>query len=504
MTRRVNGTLTNANGTPLAGFVLSIVAVQSTPATVAAGSALEVTLGEAGEYDVALLDGRYRVSVRAGGPEEFRPRTELGLVTVTAGPAIDLLTLIGAPGIDQSDVQHLIDEALAYIAQAEDARDAAQLAQSGAEGWSDLARDWATKTDGEVAGAGYSAKHHAQAAASSALAASGSASAASGSALAASGSASTAGDKANEAAGSADLARDWATKLGVEVAPGEGYSAKHHADAAAGSALAASGSASAASGSALAASGSAGTATIKAQDSANAAALAQDWAEGTGEVEAGAYSAKHHAQAAAGSATQAAVSYADFERRYLGEKSAPPSTDNAGAPLVTGALYWDTTEASLRLWDGAHWVDATGADVRVLADQQLMWAVAYATEKVGVVARAVAGGAVNLSAGTASIPSLTSSTDVATGLFFPAPGVLGWATAGLERMRLTADGRLGIGTTAPSGALDVADNRIRIRTSQTPASATAAGNAGDIAWDSGHIYVCIATNTWRRAALATW
>lgn len=38
----------------------------------------------------------------------------------------------------------------------------------------------------------------------------------------------------------------------------------------------------------------------------------------------------------------------------------------------------------------------------------------------------------------------------------------------------------------------------------TPASATAAGVAGQWAWDSGFIYICVATNTWRRVAHATW
>jgi len=38
----------------------------------------------------------------------------------------------------------------------------------------------------------------------------------------------------------------------------------------------------------------------------------------------------------------------------------------------------------------------------------------------------------------------------------------------------------------------------------TPASATAAGTTGEIAWDGSYIYVCTATNTWKRAALSTW
>jgi hypothetical protein len=47
-------------------------------------------------------------------------------------------------------------------------------------------------------------------------------------------------------------------------------------------------------------------------------------------------------------------------------------------------------------------------------------------------------------------------------------------------------------------------NAFRITTAQTPASATATGTAGTIAWDSSYIYVCTATNTWKRAALSTW
>ena len=37
-----------------------------------------------------------------------------------------------------------------------------------------------------------------------------------------------------------------------------------------------------------------------------------------------------------------------------------------------------------------------------------------------------------------------------------------------------------------------------------PASATATGTEGDIRWTAGHVYLCTATNTWVRAALATF
>lgn len=39
---------------------------------------------------------------------------------------------------------------------------------------------------------------------------------------------------------------------------------------------------------------------------------------------------------------------------------------------------------------------------------------------------------------------------------------------------------------------------------RTPASATATGKPGEIAWDADYIYVCTGVNQWRRSALSTW
>lgn len=47
-------------------------------------------------------------------------------------------------------------------------------------------------------------------------------------------------------------------------------------------------------------------------------------------------------------------------------------------------------------------------------------------------------------------------------------------------------------------------SNLRLEGSATPASATASGVTGDIRWDADYIYVCTATNTWKRTALSTW
>jgi len=46
--------------------------------------------------------------------------------------------------------------------------------------------------------------------------------------------------------------------------------------------------------------------------------------------------------------------------------------------------------------------------------------------------------------------------------------------------------------------------QLRISTSNPPASATATGASGMIRWDADYIYVCTATDTWKRVAIATW
>lgn len=58
--------------------------------------------------------------------------------------------------------------------------------------------------------------------------------------------------------------------------------------------------------------------------------------------------------------------------------------------------------------------------------------------------------------------------------------------------------------TIGAAALIMAASTNLIVATKTPASAAAAGVAGTVAWDADYVYVCTATNTWKRAAIATW
>ena len=64
--------------------------------------------------------------------------------------------------------------------------------------------------------------------------------------------------------------------------------------------------------------------------------------------------------------------------------------------------------------------------------------------------------------------------------------------------------KVGIGTDSPTQKLDIDSDSVRLRDDKTPASANAAGDKGQIAWDSDYVYVCVATNTWKRSSLSTW
>lgn len=65
------------------------------------------------------------------------------------------------------------------------------------------------------------------------------------------------------------------------------------------------------------------------------------------------------ATAAATSETNAATSYDNFDDRYLGQKSSDPSVNNDGDALLTGALYYNTTNSVMMVYSGSAWQRTT-------------------------------------------------------------------------------------------------------------------------------------------------
>lgn len=47
-------------------------------------------------------------------------------------------------------------------------------------------------------------------------------------------------------------------------------------------------------------------------------------------------------------------------------------------------------------------------------------------------------------------------------------------------------------------------SKVVVSSVSAPANSSANGTAGEVRWDSSYVYVCIATNTWKRSALSSW
>jgi hypothetical protein len=138
--------------------------------------------------------------------------------------------------------------------------------------------------------------------------------------------------------------------------------------------------------------------------------------------------------------------------------------------------------------------------------------------------------------GTTAAPSLAQMNHVGTGFHFKSDGSnIIVATLGTDQMafngatgiNLAVGNFFGWSSSAdPTVASDTTFKRAAAKTvwlgtngdatgtfntavlienaSHTPSSSSDTGVQGQIAWDTSYIYICSATNTWLRAAIATW
>ena len=226
----------------------------------------------------------------------------------------------------------------------------------------------------EITQQAINANNSATAAADSATTAAASESTVAGSATAAANAATQAALSATGAATSKDTAVAQGT-----IATTKASEASSSETAAASSASGAANSATAAANSATAAASSASTATTKASEASTSASTATTKAS---EASTSASTASTHASTAttqastattkaseastsagnaATSATSATASLNSFDDKYLGAKSSNPTVDNDGDALVTGALHFNTTANSMRVYNGSSWADAGSA-----------------------------------------------------------------------------------------------------------------------------------------------
>lgn len=115
------------------------------------------------------------------------------------------------------------------------------------------------------------------------------------------------------------------------------------------------------------------------------------------------------------------------------------------APLASPALTGTPTAPTA----------AAGTNTTQLATTAFVAGAQNWTRTGTTLAPKTAGDVVTVSAGTAALPGLTPVGDPNTGIYAPAADTLALSTNGTEKVRITSDGKVGIGATAPDAPLVV-------------------------------------------------
>lgn len=302
---------------------------------------------------------------------------ELQNVTLAGTPVITGLSSVGMTATSATPKNYVDSILGSATAAATSAASAAVSATSAATSATSAAASATAAANSASAAAtsATSAAASASASATSASAAATSATSAAASATAAATSATSAAASASAAAASVATIASYATAAAnsASAAATSATSAAASASAAATSAASAAASTTAAAASAAAAATSeanaaasataAATSATSAANSASAASTSATSAAASASAAAtsasaaatSATSAASSATSATSAATQAEAAWDSFDDRYLGAKTTPPTLDNDGNPLIVGALYWNSNNSEMYVWDGSAW-----------------------------------------------------------------------------------------------------------------------------------------------------
>lgn len=251
---------------------------------------------------------------------------------------------------------------------------------------------------------------------------------------------------------------------------------------------------------------------------------------------------------------------ATFNGGLISAKSAISTTNtligaSAGAALVGGALnnvcigtntlsVSQTASSNTAVGSNSLWVNVSGTDNAALGTSALLFNTSTGMTAVGSGAMSSnTTGTANVAVGHQALTSNTTGANTvavgtSAGRFFgtaaaPSTDVLTAASQSIfigrdarpsgnsqtnqvvigDQGRGNGSNTVTIGNSSitathfagtATSAVVASGDTVRIVNAKTPATAGAAGTAGDVCWDADYIYVCVAANTWKRAAIATW
>jgi hypothetical protein len=278
-------------------------------------------------------------------------------------------------------------------------------------------------------------------------------------------------------------------EVSAAAAAASATSAANSASSASTSATTATTQASAASTSATNAANSATSAASSATASANSATNASTYATNASTAQANAETAQGLAEDAQAAAEAV---YDQFDDRYLGAKASDPSVDNDGNALITGALYFDTTNNVTKVFNGTDWQAASSSIEGIKSDfqytatasQTVFSGSGLVIDQAGLVNVFLNGVrladsdyTVNVGGNSVTLASGASAGDIVELEVFgnfagqsgaevsitggSITGLTNFESAGIDdnasstAMTLDASGNVGIGTSSPVTALDV-------------------------------------------------
>jgi hypothetical protein len=101
--------------------------------------------------------------------------------------------------------------------------------------------------------------------------------------------------------------------------------------------------------------------------------------------------------------------------------------------------------------------------------------------------------------------------EVATGLRIASNYQVGWSANGagsgdafsLDTALVRSSAGV-VGVTDGASGVGIISGKLRLQTATAPSSASDTGTVNEVRWDANFIYICTATNTWKRVAISTW